>query len=57
MAPSQARFILRIQTCDNIIVAQELAHSIRKCKCKVGFMAIEIDLEKAYMTGPMGFSS
>ena len=33
---------------DNIIVAQEIIHSMRKMKGNRGFMAIKVDLEKAY---------
>ncbi|XP_039014644.1 uncharacterized protein LOC120144710 [Hibiscus syriacus] len=33
---------------DNIIVAQEVVHSMRLKKGKTGYMAIKIDLEKAY---------
>ena len=33
---------------ENIIVAQEIIHSMNHCKKKHGFMVIKIDLEKAY---------
>lgn len=48
IVPSQPSFIPGRQAFDNIIVAQELIHSIRKCSRKVGFMAVKVDLEKAY---------
>lgn len=33
---------------DNFIIVQELVHSIGRAKGRKGFMAIKIDLEKAY---------
>ena len=33
---------------DNAIIVQELIHTISKAKCKEWYMAIKIDLEKAY---------
>ncbi|XP_038999492.1 uncharacterized protein LOC120125058 [Hibiscus syriacus] len=33
---------------DNIILAQEVIHSMKKKKCKKWYLAIKIDLEKAY---------
>ena len=33
---------------DNVIVAQEKIHSIKRMKGKKGGMAIKVDLEKAY---------
>lgn len=46
--PCQSSFIPNRQSRDNIVVAQEVFHSMRKRKGKVGWMAIKIDLEKAY---------
>ena len=33
---------------DNVIIAQEVIHSISMKKGRVGYMALKIDLEKAY---------
>lgn len=33
---------------DNMIITQEIIHTMSKKKGKIGFMAIKIDLEKAY---------
>ncbi|OMP01704.1 reverse transcriptase [Corchorus capsularis] len=48
VAPNQVSFIPRRQAADNIILAQEIIHTIRRCSSKNGLMAIKIDLEKAY---------
>lgn len=44
----QCSFIPGRQTSDNIIIVQELLHSMRRMKGRTGIMAIKIDLEKAY---------
>lgn len=46
--PCQSSFIPNRQSRDNIIVAQEIFHSMRLKRGKKGWMAIKIDLEKAY---------
>lgn len=46
--PCQSSFISNRQSRHNIIVAQEVFHSMRRRKGKKGWMAIKIDLEKAY---------
>ena len=33
---------------DNAIIVQEIVHTLSKKKGKVGFMAVKVDLEKAY---------
>lgn len=48
IAPFQTSFIPGRQVSDNIFLAQEVIHTIRKSKSKNGLMAIKIDLEKAY---------
>lgn len=48
IAPFQASFIPGRQAADNIMVAQEIIHTIRRSKSKNGLMALKIDLEKAY---------
>lgn len=45
---SQASFIHERQTTDNIIVRQELIHSLRRRKGGKGAMIVKIDLEKTY---------
>lgn len=44
----QRSFISGRQASDNIILAQEAIHSMRRKKWKKGFVEIKIDLEKAY---------
>nr|KYP52894.1 LINE-1 reverse transcriptase isogeny [Cajanus cajan] len=46
--PNQCSFVPHRQTTDNIIIAQEVIHSMRHKKGKKGWMAIKIDLEKEY---------
>ena len=48
ISPNQCSFIPGRLSSDNIIIAQEVIHSMRNMKGKKGFMAIKIDLEKAY---------
>ena len=44
----QSAFIPGRKGIDNAIIAQEVIHSLSKKKGKVGYMALKIDLEKAY---------
>lgn len=46
--PNQVSFIPRRYITDNIIIAQEIAHSMKNKKGKKSWMALKIDLEKAY---------
>lgn len=46
VSPFQASFVPGRSIQDNIIIAQEMLHSMRRMKCKKSFMAIKIDLEK-----------
>lgn len=48
ISPYQAAFILGRKGMDNIIIAQELIHSMGRAKGGKGYMAIKFDLEKAY---------
>ena len=48
ISPYQSSFIPRSIIHHNIIVAQEMVHSMAKMKGKKMFMSIKIDLEKAY---------
>ncbi|CAA0831454.1 Unknown protein, partial [Striga hermonthica] len=46
--PAQASFVPGRHITDNIIIAQELIHSMRVMKGKHGVMVVKVDLEKAY---------
>lgn len=48
ISPFQASFVPGRSIHDNIIVVNEMIHSMRRKKGKTGFMAIKVDLEKAY---------
>lgn len=45
---TQCSFILGRQGVDNIVVAQEMVHTFRRKSGRQGYMAVKIDLEKAY---------
>ena len=55
ISPCQAAFIPGRREVDNTIIAQELIHTIGRTKGKRGYMAIKIDLEKAYDKIEWGF--
>ena len=48
IAPTQSSFVPGRQISDNIIIVQEMLHSMRQKKGSTGHIAIKIDLEKAY---------
>ncbi|GMI76197.1 hypothetical protein HRI_001289000 [Hibiscus trionum] len=48
ICPNQTSFIAGRSIVDNIIVNQEAIHSMRTAKNKQGWMAIKVDLEKAF---------
>lgn len=48
VGPAQCSFIPKRHSHDNIIIAQEIFHSMRSKGGKKGWMEIKIDLEKAY---------
>ena len=48
IAPTQCGFIRGRTGSNNIIIAQEIIHKMRRMKVGKGFIAIKIDLEKAY---------
>nr|ABN08566.1 hypothetical protein MtrDRAFT_AC157504g39v2 [Medicago truncatula] len=48
VSPCQSSFVPKRQSRDNIIVAQEVIHSMRSKKTGKGGMFIKIDLEKTY---------
>lgn len=47
-APNQGSFVPGHYIMENIIVAQEVIHSVRGLKGRQEFMAVKVDLEKAY---------
>lgn len=48
VGPAQTSFVPGRHITNNIVIAQEVIHLMRRKKGKVGFMAIKVDLEKAY---------
>ena len=48
ISPNQTTFVPGRRGLDNVVVAWELIHSLDKKKGRVGFMAIKVDLVKAY---------
>ena len=48
ISPCQAAFVPRRKGVDNTIIVQELIHTMGKTKGRGGYMALKIDLEKAY---------
>ena len=48
ISPNQSSFIPGKTTTDNIIITQEIIHTLRSKKGKTGGMVLKIDLEKAY---------
>ena len=48
IGPMQSSFVLGRHVIDNIVITQEAIHSMNNKKGKVIWMAIKVDLEKAY---------
>ena len=48
IAPCQAAFVPGRRGVDNVIIVQEIIHSMEKTKGRGGYMALKIDLKKAY---------
>ena len=48
VSPLQSAFVPGRKGIDNAIIVQELIHSISRKKGAMGYMAIKLDLEKAY---------
>ncbi|XP_057419026.1 uncharacterized protein LOC130713258 [Lotus japonicus] len=48
VSPNQCSFVPGRHSSDNIIIAQEVFHSMRSRKGAKGWMAMKVDLEKAY---------
>ena len=55
ISPLQTAFVPSRKGIDNVIIAQEIIHSLGKKKGKTGYMALKIDLEKAYDKFEWGF--
>lgn len=53
--PQQCSFIAGRQGCDNVIIAQEAIHTMRSRKRKTGYVAVKVDMEKAYDRLDWGF--
>lgn len=48
ISPTQCSYILRRHSSNNVIIAQEVIHSMINKKGQKGFVTIKVDLEKAY---------
>ena len=48
ISPTQCSFVPKRQITDNVIIVQEMLHSMRSKQGKRGLMMIKIDFEKAY---------
>ena len=48
IAPTQCSFVPKRQITDNVIIVQEMLHSMRYKKGRSGYMMVKIDFEKAY---------
>ena len=48
ISPTQCSFVPKRQITDNVIIVQEMLHSMRYKQGKRGYMMIKIDFEKAY---------
>ena len=48
ISPLQSAFVPGRKSVDNAIIVQEIIHSLSKKRGNVGYMALKIDLEKAY---------
>jgi len=48
ISPTQASFVPKWQIADNIIIMQEILHTMHKKTCNIGWMAIKLDLKKHY---------
>lgn len=48
ISPNQSSFVPARQIIDNVVVYQEIIHTLKNKNGKTGAMIIKIDLEKAY---------
>ncbi|XP_028775038.1 uncharacterized protein LOC114731914 [Neltuma alba] len=55
VSPHQKSFVPKRNIHDNIVIAKEMVHSMNRMNGKKGFMAVKIDLEKAYDRMSWGF--
>lgn len=47
-SPNRCSFVLGKSSTDNIVVTQEMIHNMRSMNGKKSFVAVKVDLEKAY---------
>ena len=55
LGKTQSSFVPGRQSVDNAIIVQEVIHSLKKKKGKMGWMVLKLDLEKAYDRLEWGF--
>jgi hypothetical protein len=48
VSPYQTEFVPRRNITENIVIAQEMLHSMTKIRSRVGFFVVKVDLSKAY---------
>ena len=48
VTPMQSSFVPGRHIPNNIVITQEVVHSMRQMKGKDGFMAVKVDIKKAY---------
>lgn len=48
IAENQTSFVGGCNITDNVFIAQKVVHSMRISKDKMGWMAMKIDMDKAY---------
>ena len=48
IGPNQTSFVPGRHITENVVIVQEVIHSMRRKKWRIGQMAIKVDLEKAY---------
>lgn len=48
IGPAQSSFIPGRLSSDNIVVVQEMVHSMKRKEGRIGWMLLKLDLEKAY---------
>lgn len=48
ISPNQTAFIPKRQIVDNIVIAHEMLHSMKKSKSKKGYFALKLDLSKEF---------
>jgi hypothetical protein len=48
VSPIQTGFVPGRNITENIVIAQEMLHSMTKMRSRIGFFVIKVDLSKAY---------